>query len=590
MFESPYTPIVLLVVLLVLFVWNRWRYDLVAIFGLLCAVALGFVPADTAFLGFGHPAVVLVAAALIISAGLKSSGAIQAVMGSLPVNEKPLWFQLLVICTVTALLSAFINNVAAVALMIPFIAKLAYNSKRSVRLYLMPIAFASLLGGLITLIGTPPNIIIASYRAHAVGGERFTMFDFTPVGLTLCLGGLIFISFFSRFFIKVSKNSQQVLLKETRDFLTELQVGDKSPLIGTTIREFLEIYQECNLLGLKRQEKQTVHMPNQFVKLKAGDSLIMEAVSEVLEMLVSKEGFVLLSEDSPLEILQDEETTIVELIVPADSFAIGRSSRNLDLRWRYSVNVLGIARVSDRITRQLSDVLYHVGDIVLLQGKESDIALAANAMGWSFLSDRSSLFQYKREIFRPVILFMGAIAGSFLGYFDITLAFIGCALLYVLMGYVRPPELYHKIEWPVIVLLACLIPIGEGMESAGSLEIVSSSILSVVDGLAPIYILAIIMIVTILLTNVINNAAAAIVMAPVAMEIAKQLKVSPDAILMAVAVSASLAFITPIAHQSNALVMEPGGYEFKEYAYLGFPLTVVVLILALPCLLFFWPL
>lgn len=590
MIDSPYAPIILLAVLLVLFVWNRWRYDIVAIFGLLCSVAFGFVPTELAFLGFGHPAVVLVAAALIISAGLKSSGALQAIMGSLPVEGKSLWFQLLVVCGVTALLSAFINNVAAVALMIPFVVKLAYNSKRSIRLYLMPLAFASLLGGFITLIGTPPNIIIATYRAQALDMERFSMFDFSPVGLTLCFGGLIFISLFSHFFIKVSKVPEEGLLKETRDFLTELQVGEKSPLIGTTIREFLEMYPECNLLGVKRKSRDFVAMPSQFERLEAGEYLVMEASSEVLETLVSKEEFVLLGEDDrTLKMLQGEEKTIVELIVPADAFAVGRSSRDLDLRWKYSVNVLGIARVRSRITRQLSDVLFHVGDIVLLQGEESNIARAVKDMGWVFLSEQSSLFQYRREIFRPVILFIIAIVGSYLGYFDITLAFTGCAFLYVLMGYIRPTELYTKIEWPVIVLLACLIPIGQGMESAGSLEIISDSILSLVVGLSPIYILAIIMTFTILLTNVINNAAAAIVMAPVAVELARQLKVSPDALLMAVAVSASAAFLTPIGHQSNALVMEPGGYEFKEYSYLGFPLTLLVLLLALPCLLFFWP-
>ncbi len=588
MIDSPYTPIILLAVLLVLFVWNRWRYDLVAIFGLICSVALGIVPVETAFLGFGHPAVVLVAAALIISAGLKSSGALEAVTGYLPVQGKSLWFQLIIVCGLTAFLSAFINNVAAVALMIPFVIKLAYDSKRSARLYLMPLAFASLLGGLVTLIGTPPNIIIATYRAQATAEGRFTMFDFTPVGLILCLAGIIFISFCSRFFIKVSQVGEGGLFKKTHDFLTELQVGDDSPLIGITVRELLEKYPDCNLLGIKREARPFV-MPRPYEKLQAGDFLIMEAVSEVLEIFISKEKFTLLGKDLNVEILGDENTKIVELIVPADSYAIGRSSRQLDLRWKYSVNVLGIARVGNRITRQLGDVLYNVGDIILLQGEESNIAKAVEDMGWVFLSERSTLFKSKREIFRPALLFLGAILGSYFGYFDITLAFTGCALLYVLMGYIRPAELYNKIEWPVIVLLACLIPIGEGMETAGSLKIISDSILVLIAGLSPIYILVILMAVTIMLTNVINNAAAAIVMAPVALEIAKQLKVSPDALLMAVAVAASTAFITPIAHQSNALVMEPGGYEFKEYAYLGFPLTVLVLLLSLPCLLFFWP-
>lgn len=587
---SPYTPLILLAVLLVLFVWDRWRYDMVAVFGLLCAIFLGFVPVEIAFHGFGHPAVVLVAAALIISAGLKSSGALQAMMGSLPVEGKSLWFQLLVICGVTAFLSAFINNVAAVALMIPFVTKLAYTSKRSARLYLMPLAFASLLGGIITLIGTPPNIIIATYRAQALNTERFSMFDFTPVGLVLCIFGILFIAFFSRFFIKVSEeHTDGELLKVTRDFLTELQVGKNSPLIGMTFREILQRNPGCNFLGVKRGTS-PMTIPDQFEKLEADDILIVEAIADVLELLITKDGLVLLSGEKSLEILQNENAKIVELLVPAETFSVGRSSKSMDLRWEYSINVLGIARTGERITRQLSDVLFHVGDIVLLQGQSANISRAAKDMGWVFLSERSSLFKQKRSIFFPPLLFAAGIVVSYLGYVDITVAFVGCSLIYVLLGYVRPNELYSKIEWPVIVLLACLIPIGEGLDKAGSLEIISNSVQAMVSGLNPAFILVIIMAVTMLLTNVINNAAAAIVMAPVAVELAKQLNVSPDSLLMAVALAASAAFITPIGHQSNALVMVPGGYSFKEYSYLGVPISILYLVLAVPCLLAVWPL
>lgn len=211
-------------------------------------------------------------------------------------------------------------------------------------------------------------------------------------------------------------------------------------------------------------------------------------------------------------------------------------------------------------------------------------------MGWVFLSERKALFQNKRQIFLPMILFVAAIVGSFWGLFDISAAFVGCALLYVLFGFVRSEELYHKIEWPVIVLLACMIPIGEGMEAAGSLKIISGAVLSMAQGLSPVYILTIVMVVTLILTNVINNAAAAIVMAPVAIQMAKQLEVSPDSLLMAIAVASSASFMTPIAHQSNALVMQPGGYEFKEYFYLGLPLTLIILALSIPTLLVIWPL
>ncbi|PIT99510.1 MAG: hypothetical protein COT74_10955 [Bdellovibrionales bacterium CG10_big_fil_rev_8_21_14_0_10_45_34] len=416
------------------------------------------------------------------------------------------------------------------------------------------------------------------------------MFDFTPVGFVLCLAGVLAISFFSRFFIRAPESQDEGdLLKVIRDFLTEVKVGKGSPLVGTTLLEFLSRYPECALLGLKNGD-QLFRAPSQFRKIEAGDLLIVEATSEVLETLVSKERLQLLGGQDSEQILKEADCTIVELVVPADAFAVGRSSKTMDLRWEYSVNVLGIARAGNRITRELSDVIYHVGDILLLQGQKENIARAVKDMGLVFLSERQALFQYKREIFLPVLLFAAAITGNLMGYIDITVAFVGCSLLYVLLGYIKPKEIYSKVEWPVIVLLACLIPLGEGMEAAGSLKVISDSVLVVASGLSPVFILAIIMTVTVLLTNVINNAAAAIIMAPVALEIARQLKVSPDSLLMGVAVAASTAFITPIAHQSNTLVMEPGGYAFKDYSYLGAPLTLIILLLAIPTLLMVWPL
>ncbi len=585
-----YVPIVLLTVLLALFVWNKWRYDVVAVFGLVVAVIIGIVPANKAFEGFAHPAVILVAAALIISRTLQLSGALHAVLGFLPVKGKPLWAQLLIVCSATMFLSAFINNVAAVALMIPFVISLAYQSKTSARLYLMPIAFSSILGGMITLIGTPPNIIIATFRAQAGKAPAFSMFDFTPVGITLALVGLVIICFAARRLIPAKAVVESTsLMAGLREYLTDLLVSPESPMIGTTIREFIEKYPEVVILGVRRSEK-TYLVPAPYEKLQAEDVLIIEAPSDNIGILVSDEKFVIQANISTNEKNNVEEMMIVELIVPSSSASLGRSSKQLDIRWKYGVNVLGVARSGHRMSRHLADVIFTVGDIVLVQGSGERITQIVEDMGWVFISEQPKVEIRKKNVILPIVLFASAILASYLGFLNITIAFVGCALIYVVLGLLRPNEVYDAVEWPVIVLLACLIPIGVAMETSGSLQLIANLIGGLGKSLGPVSVLAILMLVTIFLTNIVNNAAAAIVMAPVGLRLAEQLQVSPDTMLMAVAIASSTAFITPIAHQSNTLVLEPGEYKFQEYAYLGLPLTIFVFIVSIPMLLLFWPL
>lgn len=436
--NTAYVPLLLMLFLLILFTWNRWRYDLVAIFGLLLAVSLNIVPVEKAFLGFAHPAVILVAAALMISQALQSSGALEALLGLLPVEGRALPLQLLMVCSVTVFLSAFINNVAAVALMIPFVISLAYKSDRSARLYLMPIAFSSLLGGMITLIGTPPNIIIATFRGQLPDRTRFSMFDFTPIGLSISVIGLLFIAFAARFLITAPKSTQQESMLDTlRDFLTDMTVNQDSPLIGSTLREFIETHEEITVLGLRRDQK-TQLFPSPYERFKENDILVIEAKSEAISLLSEEKGLSTQSEKVLTNFEEDEEVIVVEVIIPSQSKALGNSSKSLDFRWRYQVNVLGVARAGHRLSRSLSDVVFAVGDIILLQGTKDNINKTMQAMNWIFLKERTEAFKLKKKaITLPIGIFMVAILGSYFKLMDITIAFIGCALVYILLGYLK---------------------------------------------------------------------------------------------------------------------------------------------------------
>jgi len=396
-----------------------------------------------------------------------------------------------------------------------------------------------------------------------------------------------------RYFISVpDKEDEFDLISEPRDFLTELIANKDCKLIGYNVRELSEKYSEANVLGIKRGEHVRL-VPSQFEKIQENDSIIIEAISETIEDLIGKEGFTLHTGESRAkskENFTSPDVTVVEVIVPAGSAALGRSSKDLDIRWKYAVNVLGVARAGTRFHRRLQDVIFHVGDVILLHGSQENIARLMSDKDWVFMNVRDKLFKRKHAVITPIVLFAAALAGSYFGFFEITFGFVACAFLYVLLGYLQTKDLYHSVEWPIIVLLACLIPVGEGMESSGSLLIVTDIMEKFSAGMGPGAVLAMVMVITMVLTNVINNAAAAIVMAPVAVQLAKQMAVSSDALLMGVAVAASAAFLTPIGHQSNALVMEPGKYKFKEYFYLGFPLSLVTLAIGIPAIMYFWPL
>ncbi len=576
---------------LLLFMWERWRYDLVALLALMAIAVAGVIPAGLVFSGFGHPAVITVAAVLVVSRGLRNSGVVGLLSRPLSrVGDRPS-AQVGVLSTLVAALSAFMNNVGALALMLPVAIRLARKGKRSPSPLLMPLAFGSLLGGLVTLIGTPPNIIIATFRTDA-GLEPFRMFDFTPVGLGVALAGLLFIWLIGwRMVPKRRGAATREELFEISGYFTEVGVPKESKLVGKRLKDIGSLTDaEAVVVALVRDDLLQPG-PSSFEVLRAGDVLIIEAGPDDLQELGHSAGLQL-SGSRPIkeeELKANGQISLIEAIVMADSQMVNQTARLLNLRRRYGVNLLGVARMGSRIRRRLRNIRFQVGDVLLLQGSTESFAETLSALGCLPLAGRGLILGQPRRAGLGFAIFFLALLPAALGLLPIEVAFVGAAIAMVLARILSLREAYESIDWSIIVLLGAMIPVGHALEISGGAHLIAQGTLSVAGHLAPAVSVTIVMVATILLSNVVNNAAAAVLMAPIAMAVAGGLGVSVDPFLMSVAIGASCAFLTPIGHQSNTLVMGPGGYRFGDYWRMGLVLEIIVVVVGVPLILWFWP-
>jgi di/tricarboxylate transporter len=576
---------------LVLFVAGRWRYDLVALLALLSASVTGVVPAAEAFTGFGHPAVVTVAAVLVVSRGLQNSGAVDVIARLLGRVGDRLTAQIAALTGVVAVASAFMNNVGALALLLPVAIRMARRSGHAPSRLLMPLAFGSLLGGMTTLIGTPPNIIIATFRVHS-GGASFGMFDFTPVGGVIALVGLAFIALVGWRLLPTRKGqASPEELFQVEDYVTELRIPEEAKVAGGMVRDIEAAGGgEVTVLGLVRGEHRRP-APSGFETLHAGDILIVEADPETLRSLVDSLG-VRLEESKGLgpEALGSDDVTLVEAVVSPRSLLEGRTPRSLNLRWRHGVNILAVARQGARLRERIRDVRFRAGDIVLLQGRTDALPDVLATLGCLPLAERGLRIGVPRRVLLAVAIFGAALAAVTARVVPAQVAFAAAGVAMILAGLLPLREAYESIDGPVIILLGAMIPVGRALETTGGAQAVADSLLALSGQLPPVGTLAVVLVGTMFLSDIINNAAAALLMAPIAISVATGLGVSSDPFLMAVAVGASCAFLTPIGHQSNTLVMGPGGYRFGDYWRLGLPVEVLIVAVALPLLLRFWPL
>ena len=583
----------LLFFVFVFLIWGRWRYDLVAFAALLIAAFTGVVPAGEVFSGFGHPAVIVVALVLIVSRGLSNSGVIELLSRYMLDASRKLGTHIGIMAGFAAVLSAVMNNVAALALLMPLDMQAANKAKRSPALSLMPLSFASILGGMITLIGTPPNIVIAEYRG-SVMGEPYRMFDFAPVGLAVAIVGVAYVALIGWRLIPVARGEHNTASELSRlgDYLAEVKVAEESSAIGQKVRELdaIATEHEVEIVGLVRRGERMPGMARR-VEIRKNDMLMLKASPEGIEALVGALGLEYAGKNNNKDgVFSSSETSLLEVVVPQGARIDGRSAQSLRLMYRHGVTLLGVSRQGHRFTKRVQELEIQAGDILLLLGNKDQLQDIAGWLGCLPLAERGLQVTQRKKAGLAVLIFAAAVVLASIGVLYLPVALGIAVVLMVLTGIMPVRQLYESIEWSVIVLLGSMIPIGVAMETSGGTGMIAAGIVSAASDLSPAAILVILMIVTMTLSDIMNNVATAVIAAPIAFSIANSLGVNPDPFLMAVAVAASCAFLTPIGHKNNTLIMGPGGYRFSDYWRMGLPLEILVIIIGVPMILWVWPL
>lgn len=587
---SIFYCILVLSLSMTLFIIGRWRHDVIAVFAMVAVVALKIIPTDEALKNFGHPAVVTVACVLVISRILRQAGFSEKLAQKLTHFARSRTLIITVMTTIVAALSAFMNNVGALAVMLPVAMSVSKEHSIKPAILLMPLAFGSILGGLVTMFGTPPNIIIATYRKELLG-EPFGMLDFSPVGLAVAGFGILFVGLIGwRLIPKDRAGSSAELLYSIKDYICEVRVTETSPLIGQQIG-LIELFKNDDIMpiGLVRNSEK-VARPSRWRRLQANDLLILKADPAANNQAFVDAGLTLVAEAPELDQIQADNVQVIEAIITRDSPILGRDVAYLVQRSVGMINLLALAREGRAIASRLQQARFQVGDVLLLQGDKQAIDESLNTLKLFPLAERDFTIGQTKGLLSILGIFLGALLIATTGYLSISMAFLAAILVYVIIGVLPVRDVYRDIDWSIIIFLGAMMSLGQALEYSGAAKLIAEWVVASTTTLSPVAILFLILIVTMTLSDVINNAATALIMAPIAAKVASLLSVSPDPFLMAVAIGASCAFLTPIGHQSNTLVMGPGGYHFGDYWRMGLPLQIVLVIVAMPCLLYFWPL
>lgn len=641
MSQEQITILVILAATVGMFFWGRWRHDMVAAGALLACVVTGLVSSHEAFLGFGHPAVITVACVLVLSRGLQTSGAVDVLTRLVLPAKAGVLLSTATLVGLGAVLSSVMNNVGAMALLMPVAVQMARRLELPPGQVLMPLAFGTILGGMTTMIGTPPNLIVSGFRAQN-GAGGFGMFDFTPVGLAVAVGGVAFVVLVNRWLVPARKRAG-IEGFESGAYLTEARVPEGSKAIGKTLRELEQKLDEAEaqVVGLV-QNGVRLTAPNPLRKVRAEDILVIEAEAEALATVLSSLGLKLEEAKQPPKKSEDEEpgenegkaaekhrqpnkpaavvnededkdgdaqeeknnekdnekdkaestseVTLMELAVLPGAALTGRSASDLLLRTRYGLNLLAVSRQGHRSKGRLRSLALRSGDLLLMQGAPEVISEFAADNGCVPLAARELRIPDKRKAWEAGLIMAFAVGGAAFGLLPAAVSFAIGVLASMVLRTVPPRNVYDAIDWPVIVLLAALIPVAGAMESTGTADLIARVLINQVAQGHAVFGLAVILVITMFLSDLMNNAATAAVMCPIAIGIASALGVNADAFLMAVAIGASCAFLTPIGHQNNTLILGPGGFRFGDYWKLGLPLEIVVIAISIPMLLLVWPL
>ena len=608
-----------------LFLWGRWRHDIVALAALLACVAAGLVPSGDAFAGFGHPAVITVACVLVLGQALQTSGAVDALTRRvLPKQAGPM-LAIVSLGGLGALLSSFMNNVGALALLMPAALQIAKKLDLPPGKLLMPLAFATVLGGITTLIGTPPNLIVSGFRDQN-GGGTFAMFDFSPVGVPVALAGLAFLGLLGWRLVP-TRRPEGADSFVTGTYVTEARVPEGSATAGKTLRDIEGDLEEADaqVVGLVRNERR-IPAPSPHREIRAGDILVIEAEPEALAGAVEALGLKLEEDvreekgvnerasaekedrndsaaDAPEtaaekksppddgaagSALYSKEIELAELVVRSRADLVGRSMQQIRLRERFGINLLAVSRQGRRSAGRLRSMAIVDGDVLLVQGPPAAILEFANRYGCVPLAERTLRIPDRRKALFAALIMGGSVAGAAFGLVPAAIAFAAGVLAAVLVGVIPVRQLYDAIDWSVIVLLAALMPVAGAMATTGAADVLAKTLIGGVGGTNVMIALTLVLVLTMCLSDFMNNAATAAVMCPISISVASQVGANADPFLMAVAVGASCSFLTPIGHQNNTLILGPGGFRFGDYWKVGLLVEIVVVIVAVPLLMWFW--
>ncbi len=581
----------LIAVMLVLFMWERWRYDLVAVMILLAATLIGVVPADKAFDGFSNPVIVIIASVLIVSKAISTSGILDNVMRKAMKDVTSSTMQIGILTACVTFLSAFVKNVGTLGIFMPIAIQVARRSQRSPSIYLMPLAFGSLIGGTITLIGTSPNLLISSVREQ-LGKAPFSLFDFAWVGLPLSILSVAFLAIGWRLLPKDRKGAPSADQKfEIERYTTELRISEDSPLAGKSVGDLEHLGDSEVLVRAVTREGGHHYIPHRYWPLFAGDIVSIQADPAAIKTLTDQGRLELVGAEE-LEKDDDErdELGVVEAIVGPNSILLGRSPRSMQLRQHYDVNLIAVSRAGANRHTRLQSHSFEVGDVVALQGWQKELSATLKVLGCLPLVDRGLTLGSLRQGIIPLAVLAVAMVLIATHAVNVAVGFFGAAVLVVLWRQVSLKEAYEAIDGPVIVMLAALLPVGHGLEGTGATKVMGEWIAAASTGLPGYGAIALMIVVSMILTPFLHHAAAVLVLGPVAAVVAKQLGYDPDPFLMAVALGCACDFLTPIGHQNNLLVMGPGGYKFSDYWRLGLPLSILVTVAGTALILTFWPL
>ncbi|HEX8663098.1 MAG TPA: SLC13 family permease [Beijerinckiaceae bacterium] len=575
--------------MMALFVWGRLRYDLVAALALLAAVVSGIVPAKEAFKGFSDDIVIIVGSALLVSAAVARSGAVEVAMRFASPYVGSVRAQMILLVAAVTVFSAFIKNIGALAMMIPVAFQFARRSGASVSCFLMPMAFGSLLGGIVTLVGTSPNIIVARVRQELVG-EPFGMFDFTPVGLGVAAAGVAFLIFGYRLLPARQGAAGLDAALEAHEYTTEAKVTETSPVAGHTVADLRNLSEDgVSVVGIVRNNNRSAR-PLPDVEIRPDDTLLLQGDPKALDSLVAHAELRLTRDDRPLEKGEaTDEIGTIEAVIGQDSALADHTVEQVALYQRFGVNLLGVSRRGERITERLRSVRLRAGDAIVLQGVLRFMPETLKQLHLLPLAERSIGLGSARRGSVAVAILAATVLLVALDVLPVAVAFFGAAVLLVLFGALPIREAYQSIEWPILVMLGALIPVSDAIRTTGATEIIATWLSHAAGLLPPSGAVALVMVAAMAVTPFLNNAATVLVMAPIAASFATQLGYRPDAFLMATAIGAACDFLTPIGHQCNTLVMGPGGYRFGDYSRLGAPLSLIVIVVGVPLILLVWP-